>query len=359
MALAELLIRYGRAISVYSKERPNFKKGILYALTLFGALAIAVCFFVRLVFPVLQHELFIRFVPMLVVIIVIAIAVTLKAEISPLGLDVGCFAKLFLIAMFPIIVQFYICRFLWIRTKFHLLPSPVGQIAKSGQPFCLYLRSFVDDEKSAKESVDFSDDPFRFARYIGSHITVQDRIESVLSEQLVPHIPTLCIGRPRERYPSSSFARVFVDDEQWQYIAQALLQASRIVIARVGETHGFRWELTALREGRLLKKTILFFCTAYGLPFTRTQIQEAMTAHELGILDADVPWESYFCVFDGNDQPTFLPAALPSDANPNVRIRASTVALILYLIDFRPDLLDGPEKTNRALVQRAVSKWKQ
>jgi hypothetical protein len=49
-----------------------------------------------------------------------AIVVTLKIEMNPVAWDVGCFGRRLLIAMFPFIVQFYLCRFLWLRISFRL-----------------------------------------------------------------------------------------------------------------------------------------------------------------------------------------------------------------------------------------------
>ncbi len=331
VTLAEILTHHSRSVDLYSGERPSLTKGIAYGLPLVGVLALGVYLITRPIVPALLIELGPFFLSLLVTSIIGAIIVTLKVETGPLGWEVGCWGNLFLIAMFPFIVQFYICRLLWFRSSFHLLPSPVSTIAKSRQPFGFYLRSFIDDDKLAKETVDFSDDPFRYARSVGSHITVQDRVERVLGEKLVPHLATLCIGRPGEKYPSSPFLRIFVDNAGWQEVAQTLLQACQLVIAHVGETPGFRWELKAIREARMLKKTVLFFCTTNGLPFTSCQIREVMTVLEINIFDVEVPTETYFCVFDDSEKPAFLPAPLQSYPNSYSRIRNSSKELIRYL----------------------------
>jgi hypothetical protein len=250
------------------------------------------------------------------------------------------FGRLGLIILSPFVLQFQFARFLWARFKFHMFPHPIHQLAQTRTHFALYLRSFIDDDISAKETVEsFGDNPIRYARSLATKLTVQDRVEKILGDRLRPHIPVLCIGRPGERYPISSFGRLFVEDASWKEVVRALIEMSQLVIARVGATPGFQWELEILCKQEMMQKTVLVFCTKFGFPFSPREVREAMAALHIDISDVAIPTETYFCVFDNNGKPTLLLAPYwQGYPNAYLRLRENSRYLFKYLAKHLPSI---------------------
>lgn len=95
-------------------------------------------------------------------------------------------------------------------------------------PYILYLRSFNDDAETDKpQLVD------RIAFYTE---------EEILVISLKKLGKAVAIGRPGEKAPPLGAKRIYVSDEQWQDKVQELSADARLVIFRLGETEGLKWE---------------------------------------------------------------------------------------------------------------------
>lgn len=283
---------------LYSQVRPNWLNGIFYAIVLVSLPAIELYlvgrFFVWPLFAETTGLIFFLVFGLLSSLLaptaVCYYIISKNKEVNPsLTGDMALFGRLGLIILSPFVLQFQFARFLWARFKFHMFPHPIHQLAQTRTHFALYLRSFIDDDISAKETVEsFGDNPIRYARSLATKLTVQDRVEKILGDRLRPHIPVLCIGRPGERYPISSFGRLFVEDASWKEVVRALIEMSQLVIARVGATPGFQWELEILCKQEMMQKTVLVFCTKFGFPFSPREVREAMAALHIDISDVAI-----------------------------------------------------------------------
>ena len=91
-------------------------------------------------------------------------------------------------------------------------------------PFCLYLRSFVDDAKT------------------GKNIGVQTE-EEALVEVLTDIAPVYAIGDPRDKKMPLGASRIYVDDDQWKSVVLDMAQKASVVVLRLGKTDSFWWEV--------------------------------------------------------------------------------------------------------------------
>lgn len=95
-------------------------------------------------------------------------------------------------------------------------------------PYILYLRSFNDDVETDKpQLVD------RIAFYTE---------EEILVVSLKKLGKAVAIGRPGEKAPPLGAKRIYVSDDQWQDKVRELSTDARLVIFRLGETEGLKWE---------------------------------------------------------------------------------------------------------------------
>jgi hypothetical protein len=100
----------------------------------------------------------------------------------------------------------------------------------------LYLRSFAADVRLFGGVGDF----FRLLLLGG----VEESAERRLARAVADVGPLVAIGQPGERLPPLGGARLYVrGDEDWRRVVGELVQASQLVIFRIGRTSGFDWEL--------------------------------------------------------------------------------------------------------------------
>jgi hypothetical protein len=108
----------------------------------------------------------------------------------------------------------------------------------------LYLRSFSDEDRDrgpagALRSLN--------GRELASSTPAwgsreQDALSAVLGEVG----PYVAIGKPREAVPELGAARMYLPDDEWQAKVQQLSGEARLVIVRVGQSEGLRWEIGEL-----------------------------------------------------------------------------------------------------------------
>lgn len=116
------------------------------------------------------------------------------------------------------------------------------------EPFILYLRSFIDDNKGQK----FVDPVLSEAK------TEEENLISVLSEVA----PVYCIGSPEDRYTPFGAQRIYVAEHQWKEKVLEMAKYAKGVVLRLGETNNFWWEVEMCLK-TIDKDKLLFI-----IPFT-------------------------------------------------------------------------------------------
>ena len=124
------------------------------------------------------------------------------------------------------------------------------------EPYILYLRSFNDDSETSV--------PIKSS---GMYYTE----EEILVSSLEKLGTAVAIGRPGEPAPPLGAKRIYVSDDQWQDKVRQMSADARLVIFRLGETEGLKWEwdycLDTIED---LSKLLLV------VPETMTSEQESM-----------------------------------------------------------------------------------
>lgn len=100
---------------------------------------------------------------------------------------------------------------------------------KYNEPFILYLRSFIDDDKGQR----FVDPLFSSTK------TEEENLIAVLSEVATVY----CIGNPEDRYTPFGAQRVYVSEHQWKEKVIEMAQYAKCVVLRLGATNNFWWEV--------------------------------------------------------------------------------------------------------------------
>lgn len=116
------------------------------------------------------------------------------------------------------------------------------------EPFILYLRSFIDDNKGQK----FVDPVLSETK------TEEENLISVLSEVA----PVYCIGSPEEKYTPFGAQRIYVAEHQWKEKVIEMAKYAKSVVLRLGETNNFWWEVEMCLK-TIDKDKLLFI-----IPFT-------------------------------------------------------------------------------------------
>ncbi|MBR0237643.1 MAG: hypothetical protein IJQ39_06115 [Thermoguttaceae bacterium] len=96
----------------------------------------------------------------------------------------------------------------------------------NGKSYILYLRSFNDDFETNKPLV-------------GADFNTE---EEILVKSLKNLGMVVAIGRPSEPAPPLGAKRIYVSNDQWQDKVQELSADARLVVLRLGETEGLKWE---------------------------------------------------------------------------------------------------------------------
>jgi hypothetical protein len=112
----------------------------------------------------------------------------------------------------------------------------------------LYLRSFVSDTITSKIPED--PNPVIPPMLISSE-------EEKLARALRVVGPGITVGRPGEELPSLGFNRLYVDDHEWQAKVRKLISNASLVVLRIGDTSGLRWELETARELLVPERLVL------------------------------------------------------------------------------------------------------
>lgn len=112
-------------------------------------------------------------------------------------------------------------------------------------PFILYLRSFVDDNKTKNR-----------ISLLGTE-SEEEAIVQVMSDIA----PVYAIGDPRDEYMPNGASRIYVDDDHWKEAVQVLSKKAIVVVLRLGETDSFWWEVKMTLDNKLLEKLLFIVPT--------------------------------------------------------------------------------------------------
>lgn len=159
----------------------------------------------------------------------------------------------------------------------------------AGRPI-LYLRSFLDDREttlnpgtmmSALLGLDpplyridsLQDTPIypllrRFIKYFANFHPLrllkllfnrqQDSSEEQMAAFFKRYGAFVAIGKPGERFATTGAARMYVGNDEWQGIVQAMLAESQVVLLQPASTEGIWWEVE--RSIRTVQPQCLLFC---------------------------------------------------------------------------------------------------
>ncbi len=104
--------------------------------------------------------------------------------------------------------------------------------------FCLYLRSFEDDNRLAQaQSLPLLHTAIRFLFSIG--YTEEQQLVKAISSVA----PVVALGAPGELVPYAGAQRMYLPGEGWQEIVRDLMLRARLVVVVLGSGAGIRWEL--------------------------------------------------------------------------------------------------------------------
>ena len=136
-------------------------------------------------------------------------------------------------------------------------------LSNDPRPHVLYLRTFRDDETTS--------------RLLGLSTEEQD-IATVMLELG----PFVAIGEPGEALPDPGAARIYVADEHWQATVTKLMATAQLVVARIGLTESFLWEMLTAVEIVGPKRLLLL------VPEDK-DVYETFRRHAAGVLPCQLP----------------------------------------------------------------------
>lgn len=143
----------------------------------------------------------------------------------------------------PVFILFFALFYILYRKINYRRKRGLHKEADADAPVILYLRSFKDDELTAKEVNSF----------LRPGVSEEEALVTVLDDIA----PVLGVGRPNEKYLPDGAACFVITDAQWQEKVAELAQKAELVVLRLGSTAGVLWELQYCLENLDLKKLLL------------------------------------------------------------------------------------------------------
>jgi ABC-type nitrate/sulfonate/bicarbonate transport system permease component len=110
--------------------------------------------------------------------------------------------------------------------------------------------------------------------------------EQSLAKALLPLGPLVAIGKPGEVLPPSGAVRLYIDHDRWQNVVEQLVVDSQLVILRIGETEGFRWEIKHLVTNCDPQKVLIF------IPSTDAELYRSFCSEAKDAFPIDLPVET-------------------------------------------------------------------
>ncbi|MET8544341.1 transferase [Kitasatospora sp. NPDC004799] len=178
------------------------------------------------------------------------------------------------------------------HTRPHAARGAAQTLLRDGRDPVLYLRSFDDDETAARV-----DD--------GADINLHSR-EEQLAAALGVVGPVIAVGRPGEPLPRLGAARFYLPLDDWQGTVGRLMDLSQLIVLRLGQGEGLRWEIERARATQPPDKLILL------VPGGRSELAARLNEGlPTPLLPREVTtgeyWIGAVVVFDGHWTPRALP----------------------------------------------------
>ena len=135
-----------------------------------------------------------------------------------------------------------------------LAALPASRLLKNeAGRYVLYFRSFSDDLSAETTSI----------------------AESSLEERLCQALnfigPVMAIGKPGERLATPGAARLYVQDADWRQTALQLMTRARLVLIRMSDSPGLRWEISTVLDRVPPTNILIFFDRSY-----RNEVRERL-----------------------------------------------------------------------------------
>ncbi len=160
---------------------------------------------------------------------------------------------------------------LWRRTQRMEAPDAAEAMAADQRPPILYLRSFADDGAVAlEEGKDW------FSRAKIAALVQPTTPEQELAAILSTVGPLIAIGRPGESWPELGAARLYVPDDQWQARVLALMDQAGLVVLRLGNSLGLRWEVEQALDRLPRQRLVLVFGADAVVPEVAQRLQPVL-----------------------------------------------------------------------------------
>ena len=70
--------------------------------------------------------------------------------------------------------------------------------------------------------------------------------DEFLENSLRSYGPVVAIGRPKEALPSLGAAREYASDDDWVSLVETRIREAQLVVAILGGTESFAWEMSAI-----------------------------------------------------------------------------------------------------------------
>lgn len=152
------------------------------------------------------------------------------------------------------------------RARRHIARTGEKALAKDRRPPVVYLRSFAEEAKIAREEEDLA----RILSQIG---------------------PVVAVGRPGEALPPLGASRFYVPDDDWQSFVAGLLQQASLVLVLAGRTTGLVWEMKQCRQFVDPRRLVVLVPTDKG---SYQKFREHLSAAGLRLPEYPNAWQARF-----------------------------------------------------------------
>lgn len=136
----------------------------------------------------------------------------------------------------------------------HIAPSAAVVRHEDRRSPILLLRSFKDENISMYR---FGSGFSTFVPPLANWLILRKRLDEFLEESLRSYGPAIAVGRPKEALPSLGAAREYVSDDNWMSLVELRIRQAQLVIAILGGTEGFGWEMSAILRLSAREKLIM------------------------------------------------------------------------------------------------------
>jgi len=163
----------------------------------------------------------------------------------------GIFDVTELLSAFVLCAAFGATYFLFRHGLRYLAPSAAAMRHEDQRSPVVLLRSFRDENISMRRG-------FAIQVLFGLAFTeMPKRLDELLEQSLHFYGPVIALGRPKEAVPSLGAAREYVSDTDWMSLVETRLREAGVIVAMLGDTEGFVWEMSAILRLSVRHKLIL------------------------------------------------------------------------------------------------------